>query len=426
MKFLYGAATAAHQVEGNNVHSDLWAVENMEHSTNKEPSLDAVDHYNRYKEDLALLKKAGGNAYRFTIEWARIEPEKGNYDINEIEHYREKLIYCHEIGLTPVVTLHHFSSPKWLIKEGGWKSKSTIEYFSNYAKKIAIEFGDLIPYICTINEINMGIQIQKLMISMSDLKSNSKEIEHGDIQVGLNIDDIKNSMADYFSSLGKTFEMVPQDVNLFLSPRNQEEEALVMNCHMEAVKVIKEINSNIKVGATFSIFDHQALPGGEPYVKQEQYDDFLYYLPYLESDDFIGVQNYSRKVYDTNGVVPLADTTRITSMGYEFYPKAISNVIRFVASHWNKEIVVTENGIATDNDDERIEFIHEAIKGIHECLKAGVNLRGYLHWTLTDNYEWQLGYDINFGLISVDRTSQTRYPKKSLNVFGSYLSTFDE
>ena len=118
--FLVGAATAAHQVEGNNTNNDCWAQEQMKYSSYLEPSLDAVDHYNRFEEDIRLLAEAGLNAYRFSIEWARIEPQEGVFDDSEIEHYRSVIECCKRHGVEPIVTLHHFSSPVWMIKKGGW------------------------------------------------------------------------------------------------------------------------------------------------------------------------------------------------------------------------------------------------------------------------------------------------------------------
>lgn len=157
--FLLGAATAAHQVEGNNTHSDFWTLEQMEGSAYKEPSLDAVDHYNRYEEDILLMKKAGLNAFRFSIEWARIEPKKGYYNEDEILHYKKVLQCCKENEITPVVTMHHFSSPKWLICEGGWECEKTITYFAAYCQYVVSKLGHLMEYVCTINEANMGLQI---------------------------------------------------------------------------------------------------------------------------------------------------------------------------------------------------------------------------------------------------------------------------
>lgn len=132
--FLVGAATAAHQVEGNNIHSDYWALEHMKYGNFNEPSLDAVDHYNRYEEDIRMMAAAGLNAYRFSIEWARIEPEQGKFDKKEIEHYRSVLRCCHENGIEPIVTMLHFTSPKWVIENGGWEKEDTIELFADYCR----------------------------------------------------------------------------------------------------------------------------------------------------------------------------------------------------------------------------------------------------------------------------------------------------
>ncbi len=413
--FMIGAATAAHQVEGNNVNSDFWTMENVSGTMYKEPSLDAVDHYNRYKEDIKLLIDAGCNSYRFSIEWARIEPTKGQFDSKEIEHYRKVLEFCHQNNVIPIVTLHHFTSPKWLIPEGGWESEKTVEYFGRYCQWVVSNLGDLIPYICTINEANMGKQITKIMKRMTGSDSKGK---NGDVQVGLNID-MKSKMEVYYRSLGEAFGMDPRNIQTFLSPRTENGDLIVMKCHEIARKVIKEVNQNIKVGITLSLYDHQALPGGEEHVKKEQYEDFLFYLPFLQDDDFLGVQNYSRKIHGPDGVVKPNEDTRLTKMGYEYYPEALGNVLRFVAEHWKKPMIVTENGISTDNDEERVEFIERALNGVHRCVEDGIQVNGYMYWSLLDNFEWQLGYEQTFGLIAVDRSTQVRYPKNSLKFLGS-------
>jgi beta-glucosidase len=415
--FLMGAATAAHQVEGNNVHSDFWAMEQVPYTMYTEPSLEAVDHYHRYKEDIQLLVDAGLNTYRFSIEWARIEPVKGSFDPKEIEHYKKVLEFCHEKQVTPIVTLHHFSSPKWLITEGGWESEATIEYFGNYSRYVVSELGDLIPYICTINEANMGKQIAKIMKRMMGT-SGSDSSKKGDIQVGLAVE-TKEKMEKYYRALGEAFEMDPRNIQTFHNPRTDHGERIVMKCHEIARKVIKKVNPSIKVGITLSLYDHQALPGGEKFVEQEQQEDFFNYLPYLKEDDFLGVQNYSRKIHGPDGSVKPDQDTRVTKMNYEYYPEALGNVIRFVSAHWSKPIIVTENGVSTDHDEERVEFIERALTGIHQCIKEGINVIGYTYWSLLDNFEWQLGYDQTFGLIRVDRTSQTRYPKESLAFLGN-------
>ena len=161
--FFVGAATAAHQVEGNNIYSDCWAQEQLKYSIFQEPSLDAVDHYNRYQEDIEYMADAGLNAYRFSIEWARIEPEQGKFVEIEIEHYRNVIRCCREKGLEPFVTLHHFSSPLWVIQKGGWESEDVIQYFAEYVEYVMKKLGNEIKYVCTINEANMGLQIASIM-----------------------------------------------------------------------------------------------------------------------------------------------------------------------------------------------------------------------------------------------------------------------
>ena len=142
--FTWGAATAAHQVEGNNVNSDLWVLEHCSPTLFEEPSLDACDHYHRFAEDIRLLAGLGLNCYRFSIEWARIEPERGHFSIAALDHYRRMLAACHENGVTPMVTFYHFSSPRWFAGFGGWEKPAAVDLFVRYCERAARHFGDLI------------------------------------------------------------------------------------------------------------------------------------------------------------------------------------------------------------------------------------------------------------------------------------------
>lgn len=311
--FFIGAATAAHQVEGNNIHSDYWVGENVKHSDYVEPSGMAVDHYHRFGEDIALLAKAGGNAYRFSIEWARIEPEEGQFNRSEVEHYRKVLACCKANGITPIVTLHHFSSPAWLISRGGWGKEYVVSAFARYAGSIAEELGSEFGYVCTINEANMGFQLHKVI---DDMRKAGKKKE-GAVQVGTN-----------------------NGLDL-------------------------------------------------------------------------------KKIVDADGAREPEAGAPLTQMGYEDYPAAVGNVVRKVAREFSGELIVTENGIGSDSDTRRCEFIKEAFAGVMAAKKDGANVRGYLYWSLLDNFEWQAGYAKTFGLIAVDRETQTRYPKESLKVLGS-------
>ena len=198
--FLVGAATAAHQVEGNNIHSDYWAQEQLPHTSFTESSGIACDHYHRYEEDIRLLADAGLNAYRFSVEWARIEPREGRFEPAEIEHYRRVIACCKAHGVEPVVTLHHFTSPKWLIAKGGWEAEATVDSFARYAGYVARKLGGELNYICTINEANMGLQLAaiakrfQLMAQQAAQVAGAGKSAEGSVQVGMNFQKMMENM----------------------------------------------------------------------------------------------------------------------------------------------------------------------------------------------------------------------------------------
>lgn len=409
--FLVGAATAAHQVEGNNRNSDFWVMEHLKHSDYAEPSDLTCDHYRRYREDIKLLADAGLNAYRFSIEWARVEPEEGRFAYDEILHYRDVLAACREYGVTPIVTLHHFSSPAWLIRQGGWKKERTIELFARYARYVAENLGSELEYVCTINEANMGYQLQKVMEDMQNGAS-----REGDVQVGVAID-MKKILLSMIEQ-GIAFRCSPLRVNAFLRPRSQKDEALVMRAHQAAKAALKKAAPHVKIGLTLSLFDYQPLPGGEDAAAKLWAEDFDFYLPYIQNDDFLGVQNYSRKRVSAKGALPPNKDAPVTQMGYEDYPQSVGHVLRKVHESFKGDLIVTENGIATSDDERRCAFIREACGSVFAAMEDGVPVKGYCHWSLMDNFEWQAGYSKTFGLIAVDRTTLTRAPKESLFVLG--------
>lgn len=420
--FYLGAATAAHQVEGNNVHSDYWALEHMQNTSFAEPSLDAVDHYNRYEEDILLMKNAGLNAYRFSIEWARIEPQEGIFDEKEVAHYRSVIRFCKENGIEPIVTLHHFTSPKWLISKGGWEAETTPADFARYAKYIMEQLGSELKYVCTINEANMGIQVamvaQRYMKQMLAKMGVGKT--DGNVQVGINLEKMLAAQAKKGAAENMAVFGVPK-AETFVSPRTAHGDELVMQAHMAARAAIREAAPHVKVGLTLSLHDIQAIPGGQSQAAKEWESEFTHYLPAIADDDFLGVQNYSRSIIGPEGQMPAPEGAELTQMDYEFYPEALENVIRTVHKDWKKEMLVTENGIATADDTRRTEFIRRALEGVQHCMADGIPVKGYCYWSLLDNFEWQKGFSMTFGLIGVDRSTQTRYPKESLTYLGSFL-----
>jgi len=419
--FLLGAATAAHQVEGNNVNSDCWAMEQMEHTSFAEPSLDAVDHYHRYREDIQLMADAGLNAYRFSVEWARIEPEEGHFDEDEAAHYLDVIHCCKEHGLEPIVTLHHFSSPKWLIGKGGWEAESTVHDFARYVRYIMEKLGNELHYVCTINEANMGIQVaaiaRRYMLQMQ-AQAQEAQTSDGTVQLGINLEKMMAGQKAAAEENKKIFGV--EKVENFTSMRTPEGDKIVRRAHEAARTVIKELYPDIKVGLTLSLHDIQVIDGGEEKAKQEWDDEFTHYLPYIQEDDFLGVQNYTRSLIGPDGSLPTPDGAELTQMNYEFYPEGLEHVIRKVALQFKGELIITENGIATADDSRRIAFISQALSGVQSCIQDNIPIKGYFHWSLIDNFEWQKGYSMTFGLIAVDRATQTRHPKESLSYLGSY------
>ena len=389
--FLIGAATAAHQVEGNNIHSDLWAMEHMKHTSFIEPSLDAVDHYNRYEKDIKLMADAGLNAYRFSIEWARIEPEEGHFDSEAVDHYKAVIACCKKYGIEPFVTLHHFSSPKWLISKGGWEASTTPEDFAHYVRFIIGELGSELHYICTINEANMGIQVaaiaerykRQMMAQMQAAQSGGNSAD-GSVQVGINL---QKMMEGQKAAAAENLEVFGvEKVENFTSMRTREGDLLILKAHELAKKEIKALYPDIKVGLTLSLHDIQPQEDGMERAKKEWDEEFMHYLPYIKDDDFLGVQNYTRSLIGADGQLPNPDGAELTQMNYEFYPEALEHVLRKVAKDFHGDLYVTENGIATADDTRRVAFIDTALKGIVSCINDGLPVKSYFHWSLLDNF----------------------------------------
>lgn len=429
--FMVGASTAAHQVEGNNIHSDYWAMEHLKHTNFNEPSLDAVDHYNRYEEDIRLMAEAGLNTYRFSIEWARVEPREGEFDASEIEHYRKVLQCCKDNGIEPVVTMMHFTSPVWVIQKGGWESDSTVEAFANYCSYVVRQLGDLMHYVITINEANMGIQVaaiaerykRQMMAKMKDKKNKDQEESmEGTAQVGMNFNSmLKNMFWQGFENKKVFKTRKPQT---FVSARTPEGDILVMRAHLAARDAMKKICPNLMIGLSLSLHDIQPVDGGDVVAEKEWADEFTHYLPYILEDDFFGLQNYTRSLIGPDGIRPVPEGAETTQMDYEYYPQALEHVIRKVHNEFAQAgkkampIMITENGIATEDDTRRVAFIDEATGGVASCLQDGIPVIGYCHWSLIDNFEWQKGFSMKFGLISVDRNTMKRTPKESLCFLG--------
>lgn len=408
--FLWGTATAAHQVEGGNSNADWWDWELRPGTPCEEPSAGACDHYRRYPEDVAILAGLGLNAYRFSAEWARIEPSDGVFDPAELEHYRHVADTVRASGMATMVTLNHFTLPRWVAARGGWLAPETPALFARYCRRVAQALGDGVGWYCTINEPGVV------------------------------------AFGGYLGALG-----FPPG-RRGLAPWERAIAGLVEG-HRSARAAVKEVRPAARVGATHSMQEWVADAGGRPvmeYIRRMNEDVFL---EACADDDFVGVQTYTRVQVNLprllapllrtaiashaarRAAVPLlvgrrtrqqvggsrgAGSARSTDMGYEYRPEAVAATIRRVASLLpDRAIVVTEHGVATHDDAERVEFIHRGLRAIHPLIEAGLPIRGYFHWSALDNFEWAFGYRMRFGLIAVDRATQERTIKPSARVLGA-------
>jgi beta-glucosidase len=398
--FLWGTATAAHQVEGNNINSESWVLEHTPGTMYAEPSGDACDHYHRYPQDIALLAELGFNTYRFSLEWARIEPEEGYFSEAALDHYRRMLECCYDHKLTPIVTFHHFTSPRWLMAKGAWENVETARRFANYCEYVTKHLGDLIPIACTLNEPNLGL-----------LLSN----------VGISIDSLRQ--APWWHDAAKALNTTPETLAPFQYLSSAKSTETLIAAHHQGQAAIKSVRGNIQTGLTLALQDIQAGPGGETLAAQMKQNINGVFLDALRGDDFVGVQTYSRMRFGPEGVLGAEEGVPATQMGYEFYPEALENTIRYAVEKTGCPIIVTENGLGSTDDKERIVYIERALKGVANCLKDGIKVRGYTYWSAFDNFEWSMGYRPTFGLIKVDRSTQERTVKESAKYLGGIART---
>ena len=369
--FLWGTATAAHQVEGGTWNNDWWAFEHGAGTPCREPSGDCTDSYHRYADDIALVRDHGFGAYRFSLEWSRIEPEDGEFSRAALDHYRRMIAACHEAGVQPVVTFHHFSTPRWMAALGGWESPEVVDRFARYCEQAVAHVGDLVAIGCTINEPNI-VSLMGYLMGMFPP--------------------------------GRADRAAYDTVNEHLKA-----------AHRRAYGVLKAGPGDFPVGSCVAMGDWWAAEGADDAMAAVRHSHEGQHLEILEGDDFVGVQAYSRTRVGADGRVtgPEPGVEVVPSMGYEFWPDALEVSIRHAAAVTGIPVYVTENGLGHDDDTKRIAYVRGALEGVGQCLDDGIDVRGYFYWSLLDNFEWAFGYVPRFGLCSVDRETFVRTPKPS-------------
>lgn len=391
--FVWGAATAAHQVEGGNVHSDCWALEHASPSVFAEPSGDAIDQYHRYGDDLAILAALGLNSYRFSIEWARVEPEEGVISQAALDHYKRLIEACWTRGLEPCATLHHFTTPRWMAKQGGWTSPKIADAFAHYAGVVAQAVGDDLASVCTINEINIPalVRLSRMLPDFSDAHRKAA-----------------------LAALGAQ----PEAFFMFAGTEGYTERAI--DAHEKAREAIDEAAPDLAVGMTISIQEEEAEDDDTARAALKARRAAIY-EPFYEAaaeDDFVGVQTYTRLMTFRDGRTGRPKGAEKTAMGYEYRPQALAAACRDAAEKAGVPILITESGYS-GGDARRCDFIRGALDGVHAAIADGVDIRGYYYWSAFDNFEWMSGYGPKFGIIAVDRDTQKRLVKPSAALLGA-------
>ncbi len=384
--FLIGAASAAHQVEGNNRNSDWW---HWEQQGKLPKSGDAADHYNRYDEDFQLAQDMGLNAVRISIEWARIEPVEGRWDAVAIEHYKKVLKSMKDHGLKRVVTLWHWTMPMWLAEKGGFETKQGAEAFARYAWFVAQNLGQEVDFWITLNEPENYTASSYLHASHPPFKQ-SRILSHR--VLGNLIAAHKCAYQAIKEALGDVPISIAKNNNYYVPYR--------------------KYNLLDWLTARFAdqVANHYFLE------KIKDHLDFIglnYY--FYHSMKFKWPWGYTEMSQNNTRQLAVPDSTR-SDMGWLLYPEGIYHMLLDL-KRYGKPIYITEIGLADAADTRRLQYIRETLRWVKKAMNEGVDVKGYLYWALTDNYEWQHGFWPRFGLIEIDYATQKRTVRPSAKIF---------
>ncbi|QQV77613.1 glycoside hydrolase family 1 protein [Sphingomonas aliaeris] len=388
--FLWGTAISAHQSEGNNVESDSWLLETIRPTAFADPSGDACDSYARFAEDLDIAARLGLNCYRFGIEWARIEPAEGMFSEAALDHYVRVLEACHERQLLPIVTFNHFTVPLWFAMRGGFEVADGADLFARFCARATERLGPLIGMASTFNEANIVLLRKVLPRFASDAAAANARAMVAAAAL--------QTASPHFSSM------------LFGDPDRIS--TVMLDAHAKGYAAIKAGPGDFPVGVTLSMQEIQAVGPGN-LAGQAEHTMYGGWIDAARKADFVGVQTYSRLRIDHKGLMPPEPGVPLTDMGYENYPSAIGATIRYAAKHIGRPIYLTETGIAATDDRVRARFIDATVAEVARCIADGIPVKGYLYWSLLDNFEWTSGYAKQFGLVAVDRTTFRRTIKPS-------------
>ncbi|PJA94087.1 MAG: hypothetical protein CO132_00115 [Candidatus Kerfeldbacteria bacterium CG_4_9_14_3_um_filter_45_8] len=386
--FLWGTSTSAHQVEGGNKKNDWWAWEQkVGHIKTGETSGRATDHYHRFSDDFKLAKTLNQNAHRLSIEWSRIEPNEGEWDWDEVEHYREVLRCLKEDGIEVMVTLHHFTNPQWLAEKGGWLNRDTPQQFARYAEFIAEHLGEYVDLWCTINEpVIYGVMSYATGEWPPQEKNNWK-------------------MLKVIRAMAKAHRLAYGEIKAEMHKQRRK-------AHVGIAKNMIDISS----------YNHRVID--YIYVRLSEYFwNELFYRWTKRSHDFLGVNYYfhQRVRRKRGGGFIFVDVRKeegreSSDLGWEVFAPGLFEILMNLKKY-KLPIYITENGIATVNDDKRSRFIVAHTKEIYHAIQAGAKVKGYFHWSLLDNFEWDKGFEPRFGLVAINYGTLKRTIRDSAYVY---------
>lgn len=391
--FLWGAATSSHQVEGHNTLND-WHEWELQGKT-RHPSGDACDQWHRYDEDFALASSLGHNAHRLSIEWSRIEPSEGVFDQTALEHYRQVILSLKKHKLEPIVTLNHFTLPQWFIKKDGWFHPKASKLFARYSEHVAKALGDDVRFWVTLNEPLVYLY---------------KGYMEGVWPPG------EKSLA---RALGGISKLVHAHIASYRAIK-------------KSIPAHKRHDTHIGIAHNLVCFDPC-----NPRSWRDRWVAFLRHilynrlfidaiaLPFFpKSLDFIGINYYTREFVEHSASTVIGNTcsqqhekhsAARNSLGWEIYPEGIYRVLNIFKGK-KLPLYILENGICTDRDEVRCEFVTSHLRGVAKAIQEGLPVHGYFHWSLLDNFEWAEGFDPRFGLVEVDFKTQKRTPRPSAHV----------
>ncbi len=396
--FRWGVASSGHQTEGGNTRSDTWFLEHVRPTVFREPSGRACNSYELWREDVDLVAGLGLDTYRFSVEWARVEPAEGQFSAEALAHYRAIVDRCLAAGIAPVVTYNHFTSPHWFARRGGWLDPRAPAVFARYCDVVTERLGDGIAWAVTFNEPNLA-----RLLSWLDIPGAVRELERATLlaaseQAGVPRYRVANVM-------------LPEEMDAMADGMTAG--------HRVAKDAIKARRPGLPVGFSLAIIDDQVVGDDASVRDRKRAEVYGRWLALARDDDFVGVQNYERARYDADGPVPPPPGATLNQMGSEVYPLSLARAVRYAYEATGVPVLVTEHGLGHSDDACRAALLEPALAGLLDAIEDGVPVLGYLHWTLLDNFEWIFGYDVRFGLHEVDRETFVRRPKPSAAVYSA-------